>query len=231
MEAVMRILTLGELKEVEVEVLRANHVESVSADENDGMEGLLHQFRGNYDAIVLNIGSKWGIQITHRMRSEGIATPVVAVTEAELSSKERTTFLESGGDELVKAPVDPQELVATLKALARRYRGSLSDIRYYSRGGVIASFNRATGELKVNGKKARLTFREMKLVEILCVRSPKTVSEETIHKYLYPEGDAPTICIIEILVTSILKKLYAIHSDAYDLIENIKSEGYRMSGD
>jgi DNA-binding response OmpR family regulator len=227
----MRILTLGELKNDVVEVIRANQVESVSADENEGMEGLLHQFRGNYDAIVLNIGSKWGTQITHRMRSEGIATPVVAVTEAEVSSQERTTFLESGGDDIVKSPVDPKELIATLKALARRYRGSLSDIRYYSRGGVIASFNCATGELKVNGKKVRLTFREMKLVEILSVRSPKIVSDETIHRYLYPEGDAPTICIIEILVTSILKKLYAIHSDAYDLIQIIKSEGYKMSGD
>ncbi len=224
----MRILTLGGVDDSVLESLKQNRVDTELADESRGMDGLVEWFRGDYDVVLLSIGAKWGANVAQRMRTEGIATPIVGIVEEDSSNIDKATFLESGGDDVVRHPFEVRELLASLRAVSRRYKGSLSDIRFFTQGESMISFNAATGELKVNGKKVKLTFREKKLVDILSVRSPRIVSKETIQEYLYPYGEEPGIGSVEVFVTKIRSKLRKIHPDASDSIETIWGGGYRM---
>jgi two-component system OmpR family response regulator/two-component system response regulator QseB len=162
------------------------------------------------------------------MRTEGISIPIVGIAEESATPVDRATFLESGGDDLVRCPLSVRELLASMRAVSRRARGSLSDINFFTQGESIISFDASTGQLKVNGKKVKLTFRETKLVELLSIRSPRIVSKETIQEYLYPYGEEPGLGSVEVFVTKIRRKMRDIHPDASDSIETIQGGGYRM---
>ena len=149
--------------------------------------------------------------------------------ERRKQSEERAMFLESGGDDYLCYPISERELLATLRATTRRFKGSLSDRKVFVQAKSIITFDCATGQLTVNGKEVKLTFREKKLVELLSVTSPRIQTKEKILEYLYPYGDEPSgIGNVEVFINKIRKKLKMHCSDAVDVIETVWGQGYRM---
>jgi DNA-binding response OmpR family regulator len=94
------------------------HVVDVAAD---GVAGMALAERGPHDVIVLDRGlpDLDGLSVLRLLRSKGIGTPVLLLT-ALGSVEERVTGLEAGADDYLPKPFAFAELIARIKALARR---------------------------------------------------------------------------------------------------------------
>lgn len=88
---------------------------------HDGEEGLLLIQDPIYDLIVLDrmLPSLSGTQIVSAMRGQNIHTPVIMVTALN-SIGDRVAGLDAGADDYLVKPFAIEELLARIRALARR---------------------------------------------------------------------------------------------------------------
>lgn len=229
----MHILQVG-LDVKTAQFLVANRCTLHEAEDVEEASDLVEWMRdSNHDALLFNINSKdWGPYVARVFRKKGLNTPIVGIAaQGDFGwSEYRATFLENGGDDLIRDPINPRELLATLRAISRRYKGSLADVYTHTRGQSTLKFDRTVGRASVNGEEVYLTRQEAKLIEILCVSAPRTQSKEVLLQNLYSlVDDEPDIKIIDVFIHRLRKKLAALHPDAEGLIETVWGQGFRMT--
>ena len=129
----------------------------------DGPAALRLARRG-IDVVVLDIGLPGidGFEIVRALRYEGRTLPILMLT-ARTEEIDRVLGLESGADDYVVKPFAPREVVARVRALARRSGIDLI------REPVLLQFGRleideAAREVRVDGENAGLKPREFALL-------------------------------------------------------------------
>jgi two-component system OmpR family response regulator len=121
--AAMRVLLVeDELKLGEL-VARGLREEGHTADiAGRGAEALVLAEGEPYDVIVLDLmlpGGLDGFEVCRRLRDKGIWSPVLMLTAREAVA-DRVTGLDAGADDYLTKPFAFDELLARLRALARR---------------------------------------------------------------------------------------------------------------
>jgi DNA-binding response OmpR family regulator len=124
----------------------------------------LRAVRAGADLVILDIGLPVvdGFEIVRAMRREGRAQPVLVLT-ARSEEVDRVIGLELGADDYVTKPFSPREIVARVRALARR--GGMSA----SLAPVLLRYDRleideAAREARVDGRDLDLKPREFALL-------------------------------------------------------------------
>src|ERR687893_396966 len=84
-------------------------------------DGLWMAGATEYDAIVLDVmlPGMDGFELCRRLRAEGVWSPVIMLT-ARTALEDRVTGLDGGADDYLTKPFRFEELLARLRALARR---------------------------------------------------------------------------------------------------------------
>ncbi len=188
-----------------------------------------------FDAGIIDLeASGLGVYAARGLREKKIHTPIIGVStgpEDRTWSDYRAQFLENGGDDLLRAPVNPRELIASLRAATRRFKGALIDITVLEVGAVTLRINHTTLSVQVNGMSAELTGKETLLLLILASAPGRTFSKEGLLAQMYAGGveDEPELKIIDVFVCKVRKKLAEIHPDAEGLIETVWGRGYRLT--
>ncbi|MEO5590123.1 MAG: response regulator, partial [Gemmatimonadaceae bacterium] len=88
---------------------------------HDYHEGQRQVSAAEFDVIVLDVmlpGGN-GFELCSQLRSRGVATPILMLT-ARNSIDDRVAGLDSGADDYLAKPFSFRELIARLRALARR---------------------------------------------------------------------------------------------------------------
>jgi two-component system, OmpR family, alkaline phosphatase synthesis response regulator PhoP len=124
----------------------------------------LRAVRAGTDLLILDVGLPVvdGFDVVRTLRREGRALPVVMLT-ARSDEVDRVIGLELGADDYVTKPFSPRELVARVRALARR-GGIAADA-----APVLLRFERlevdeAAREVRVDGAGIALKPREFALL-------------------------------------------------------------------
>lgn len=173
-----------------------------------------------YDALLIDwqLPDGSGLDWVRALRRRDDATPVLILTARDLLN-DRVQGLDTGADDYLVKPFDPEELVARIRAVCRRASGS-------ARPGL--TFGAVT--LDLNGKSARLhgvrmdlTAREWALIEALALRAGRLVSRGDLDALVLGLDSEVTSNSLEVHISSIRRKL------GRDLIETVRGLGYRMS--
>ncbi len=187
------------------------------------------------EAIVLNIDLPgFGLYTPRVLRNKKFNTPLIGVAattkESEPWSERRALFLEQGGDDLLQIPVSPRELLASLRASARRFKGSLLDIIVSKLDGVTIIANEATRGLTVNGVGVTLTTTEHQIFSLLA-RSPGRIRNR--NELLEVMGDGVEVedRTIDSHIKRIRMKFKKVHPKAGDCIRTVYGGGYAFSED
>lgn len=124
-----------------------------------------------YDAIVLDVMLPGidGIETCRRLRADGVWSPVLMLT-ARGELPDRVTGLDSGADDYMTKPFQLAELMARLRALARR--GPVRRPAVLEVGGI--SLDPATREVSRGGRPVQLTAKCFSLLETF-MRHPGVV--------------------------------------------------------
>ena len=187
-----------------------------------GPEGLAALRMHDVDAVLLDLGLPGmdGIDVLKNIRAMPApkgSLPVLIVTARE-ALESRLEGLDAGADDYVLKPFHMSELIARLRAVARRKGPIAGDVL---RAGNI-SLNTVTHAVTVAGDVVTLSKREYALLAALLVRPGAVLSKRALEEKLYAPGDEPEGNAVEYLIHALRKK---IGSDA---IENIRGLGWRI---
>jgi DNA-binding response OmpR family regulator len=182
--------------------------------------------RGALDLIVLDLQlpGKNGIDLLRELRAGGNQTPVLILT-ARGSLEERVAGLDVGGDDYLTKPFAFAELVARIKALARRPRTKSSPILKVG----DLEFDTIKRRAKIGEHSLNLSPKEKMLLELLMRHAGEVVTRDMIAETVWDSNYNSLTNLIEVFVNRLRQKIDP-RADR-SLIITVRGEGYTMRAD
>ncbi len=189
----------------------------------DGVSGLMLARKMIYDVIVLDImlPQMDGLSVLKTLREENNYTPILLLTALD-NIDDRVKGLDLGADDYLTKPFDTKELIARIKALSRRGKGSISD-NIISIGNVSLNTNDAS--LTVGERKENLTKKEANLLETLMKNKDHVLSKDYILDKVWGIDSYAIDNSVEIYIHYLRKKL---SNDADVKIVTNRGLGYSL---
>jgi two-component system response regulator MprA len=179
----VRILVVDDERAVREAIERALGYEGYRVEQAaDGAEALDVLARQPVDAVVLDVlmPRMDGIELCHRIRSSGDATPILMLTARE-SVSDRVAGLDAGADDYLIKPFALRELLARLRALLRR--------TVEQNDGVLAHadlrLDPETREVYRGDRPIDLTRTEFLLLELLLRNARRVLTRELIFEEVW----------------------------------------------
>ncbi|MCR4926906.1 MAG: response regulator transcription factor [Lachnospiraceae bacterium] len=204
------------------EIMRQEGYEVTSVE--NGEDALLEIEGMVYDLIVLDVmmPKMNGFAVAKKVRAEGIRTPILMLTaKAELDDK--VEGLDSGADDYLTKPFMTKELLARLRALARRNLptddGSLKyeDLTLDVKKAVLSC---------ENGQSIRLGEKELRILEYLIVNQGQVLSREQIALKIWGYESDSEYNNVEVYMSFARKKLAFVGSKCE--IKALRGLGYEL---
>ncbi len=196
------------------------HVVETALTAEDGLE--IATSGTELDAIILDVGlpDRSGFDVARMLRRNGSQVPILMLTARDAVS-DRVEGLDAGADDYLVKPFAYEELLARLRALARRppTRKAVS-----LRSGPF-ELDEATRRVTVGGKPVDLSQREFSILECLLRRPGQVLSRDQLLDYAWPYGVALTPNTVEAYIHLLREK---VGNGAAAHIETVRGVGYRL---
>lgn len=165
-----------------------------------------------------NLPDGSSVDLLTNLRARGQSTPTILLTARDLLS-DRIRGLDSGADDYMVKPFEPEELSARLRSLIRRQSGGKTRIQF----GEVEVDLEAKAVWK-SGKVVDLTAREWSVLEALLRRRGRIVSRADIESLVlgFDSHDISSNAI-DVHIFKLRHKL------GKTLIETVRGLGYRIS--
>lgn len=170
--------------------------------------------------VVLDIGLPGidGFEVVRRLRARASVVPVLLLTARD-AIEDRVRGLELGADDYLVKPFATAELVARIRALARRNAPKPALLTLGRL--VLDTFTRRAS---VDGRSIELSVREWAVLEYLLQHGGRVVSKQQIIDAILPWGGELTLNAVEVYVSRLRLKI----ADAGISILTIRGFGYML---
>jgi len=203
------------------EGLAEHHVDATVASAFD--EGRERAVLGAWDVIVLDVmlpgGS--GFDLCTELRRRGLRTPILMLTARD-TVDDRVSGLDAGADDYLTKPFAFRELLARIRALARRGPALVPETL------AVADLEVDFGSRNVSraGRPIQLTAKEFALLEFFVRHAGQVVDRAAITAHVWDENHDPFTNVLEVLVRRLRRKI----DDPYvpKLIHTLRGAGYRF---
>ncbi|HVA67305.1 MAG TPA: response regulator transcription factor [Elusimicrobiota bacterium] len=148
-------------------------------DAGNGEAALDLFYKAKPDFVILDVmmPTMDGLEVLRRIRLES-RVPVILLS-AKAKEVDRILGIRLGADDYIVKPFSVEELIARILAIRRRTRIEPDgEAGSFSAGALAADFSRC--EVRVAGRRAALTPKEMALLKILIEARGKVLSRELI---------------------------------------------------
>jgi DNA-binding response OmpR family regulator len=222
----MRILLVEDDESI-IQVLTAtltqqHYIVDVATDGESGWE-LVETYPYNLVLLDVMLPKLDGLSFCQRLRSRRSAVLVMLLT-ARNTSADKLAGLDSGADDYVVKPFNPQELAARIRALLRR--GSTAPSSVLTCGNL--RLDPETRDVTYNGQLLPLSRKEYLLLELFLRSQQQVFSRAAIVDRLWSYGeDPPMEDTIKSHIKSLRRKLEAVGAE--NLVETRYGQGYRIN--
>ena len=196
------------------------HAMLVETVANGSVADQMLQRGTDYAVVVLDIGLPGidGFEVVRRLRARASAVPVLLLTARD-AIEDRVRGLELGADDYLVKPFASAELVARIRALARR---SAPKPALLSLGRL--SLDTSAKRAHVDQRALELSVREWAVLEYLLQHGGRVVSKQQIIDAILPYGDELTLNAVEVYISRVRLKI----ADAGVSIRTIRGFGYML---
>lgn len=221
----MRILLIEDDKRVAAAVSKNLRAESLAVDiAPDGAAGERLAHINEYDVIILDImlPAQDGWTTCEHLRRDKLLTPILMLT-ALADVDDRIHGLDHGADDYLTKPFHFGELLARIRALARRRTEVRTTV--VEKYGLRLDLN--THKAFREEREIMLTAKEFSLLEFFMLHAEKILSREVISEHVWDMNFEPRSNVIESFIKFLRQK---IDKDfAKPLIHTVRGAGYIFS--
>lgn len=189
----------------------------------DGGEAIAAALSTPYDVILLDLmlPEVDGIEVCRTLRSRRMQAPILMLTARD-SVDDRVLGLDAGADDYLVKPFSLREVIARVRALARRH---LHDRTAVLEAGAI-SLDTSAQRLLVNGRPVELTAKEYAILEYFMLNRGVLLGRDQIIEHIWSYDFEGGKNLIEVYVNRLRTKLSA--AGASDPLVTVRGAGYRF---
>ncbi len=190
----------------------------------DGITGNDYALSEEYDVVVLDImlPDIDGITICKNIRHENIKTPIIMLTARD-QVDDIVAGLNTGADDYLTKPFEFEELLARVRALARRPRNMIGDVLKCSN----LELDMLKKELKVNNKNVALSKKEYALLEYFLKNKNRVLTKGEIIEHVWSFDTEILPNTVEVYVRYLRNKIDKPFNT--NLIKTVRGFGYKLS--
>jgi DNA-binding response OmpR family regulator len=217
----MRVLVVEDHAELAASVARVLRREGIAADvAPDGEEALRRAAVVDYDVVVLDrdLPRLHGDEVCRTLIARGGGTKVLMLTASDTVA-ERVEGLSIGADDYLPKPFAYAELLARVRALARRAQVPLPPI--LERGDLRLDPGRRVATR--SGERLALSPKELAVLEYLLAAGGRVVSAEELLERVWDEEADPFTTTVKSTINRLRGKL-----GEPPVIVTVPQGGYRI---
>jgi DNA-binding response OmpR family regulator len=194
----------------------------------NGVAGLarLRYERPDVCIVDLMLPALDGWEVIETARAHGIGTPVVVVS-ARGSEQDRVHTLELGADDYMVKPFSMRELVARVQAAARRGPRHQPPVQAEVLEFDGLRIDPMSVEAYLDGRNARLTPTEFRVLYALAAESPRVVSREELLQKIWGRRLTRRDRTVDVFVRKLREKIDA-RSERYAFLHTRYGVGYKL---
>ena len=217
----MRVLVVEDHARLALAIAAVLRREGMATDiAFDGNDALAKTAACRYDVIVLDrdLPGRHGDDVCQTLIAGGTDSRVLMLT-ASATIEDRVEGLGLGADDYLPKPFNIAELVARIRALARRSRPALPPVLVHGDLRLDSARQLATR----GGRRLELSPKELAVLELLLVAQGSVVSAEDLLERLWDEAANPFTNAVKMTISRLRAKL----GDP-PVITTVAQAGYRI---
>jgi len=172
-----------------------------------------------YDALLVDwqLPDGSGVDWVRQLRAQGLVLPILVMTARDLLA-DRIQGLDSGADDYLVKPFEPEELVARIRAVRRR---SAAQGAPRMRLGAL-EIDSTAREVWRDGQRVELTLREWALLDALVTRAGRLVAKQDLEALIAGFDGHVSGNTLEAHVYNLRRKL------GHEVIQTVRGRGYQV---
>ncbi|HLH07699.1 MAG TPA: response regulator transcription factor [Terriglobales bacterium] len=188
--------------------------------EHNGRDGLARAVEREYDLVILDVmlPAISGFTLLHQLRRRR-DVPVILLT-ARTAPQDRIMGLETGADDYLPKPFDPDELLARIRAVLRRSGKHLTEDSPHIIGEL--RIHPRTREVWMGKELVDLTAVEFDILDLLVRSAGRVLARDEISLAILERQPSPYDRSLDVHISHLRKKL----EQAGDCIQTIRGVGY-----
>src|SRR5438552_15821367 len=223
----MRVLVVEDELRMASLIRRGLVKEGLAADiAPNGEEALVSAGASDYDAIVLDVMLPGinGFETCRRLREGGVWAPVLMLTARD-PVEDRVAGLDTGADDYLVKPFAFAELLARLRALARRGDAERPSVL----GAVALLLDPATREGRRGHSESHLSAKEFALLETFMRRPGEVLSRLHLLEHAWDFAYDNRSNVVDVYVRHLRRKI----DEPFERqsLETVRGAGYRLRAD
>lgn len=221
----MRILIVEDDVTLAREVSRAVEEYGIGADRVEtGDDAIATATTSAFDVVIIDVmlrSSMDGFAVCRELRHRKVGAGIIMLTARD-AVNDRVTGLEAGADDYLVKPFAFQELLARIRALARR---DLPDRGAILRAGNLAIDTRAH-MVMVGAKRLTVTSKEHAILELFVHHRGQLLSTAQVHDHTWSYNYSPRSNLVQVYIARLRRKLEDAAAD--HTIVTTRGIGYRL---
>ena len=218
----MRVLVVEDQKELAATIAVGLRREGMAVDiAFDGESGVTHAGRDLYDVVVLDrdLPKLHGDDVCRALVARGVRARILMLTAAD-TIEHRVDGLSLGADDYLAKPFAFAELVARIRALARRSQPAVPPVL------TSGDIRLDTGQRVASrgGRRLELSRKEFAVLELLLAADGAPLSADELLDRAWDEYVDSFSNVVKVTVSRLRRKL-----GKPDAIETVPHGGYRIS--
>jgi two-component system, OmpR family, response regulator len=223
----MRVLVVEDDVKMAAAIRRGLRFEGVVVDVATGGEEAIRRVgAADYDAVLLDVmlPDIDGFETCRRLRRQGVWVPILMLTARD-AVEDRVRGLDTGADDYLTKPFSLAELLARLRALARR--GPVERPVVLEVGDL--RLDPAAHEVWRGDERIELSAREFALLEAFMRRPGRVLTQLQLLEAAWDLGYEQRSNVVEVYVRYLREKIDRPFGVAS--IETVRGVGYRLRKD
>jgi DNA-binding response OmpR family regulator len=222
----MRILVVEDEARIAGFIKKGLEEESYAVDVvNNGSDALDWVATASYNVILLDVMLPGlnGFEVSRLLRERGVTTPILMLTARD-EVDDRVTGLDAGADDYLAKPFAFKELLARIRALARR-SGTTAVPTTVLRLADL-ELDTVTHRAKRGHREIELTAKEYALLEYLLRHARRPLNRTLIRESIWGYDYYGASNVVDVYIGHLRKKLEA--NNEPPLVQTVRGVGYKI---